>query len=282
MVEKAVEYVSHDARKFILGEISRLPIGQWEKTDGFIQSIKELNAEFLRLDGNFDTWLVRSSDSGEYLMGFNHWDDIEGEYIRYLINGPLFWLGLIDLGYSSHAKTPAGFRLNKAGHGMLLGSPPDCPNENDRIIFKPGSLIFCPSLVPRWVRYLIARMAEWRESPDDGYMYHVTPQSLAAARKQSLHASHLIALLRKYGKIPPPPYLIRSFQRWEENGSEVSLENVQVLRTSSPEMLQEVIHSKASRYLAKSLGPTTVVIKPGAQEKLSRILIELGYLCDVK
>jgi hypothetical protein len=282
IIEQAVEYDTEKARKSILGEISGLPVGNWMTTVEFIHYIEKVRPEFLRPGGNFDTWMVRATDSGEYLMGFDHWDDVEGEYIRYLIQGPLYWLGVIDLGYSSHATVPAGFRLNKAGHTLLLGSPPDCPEENDRIIFKPGSHILCPTLAPRWVRYLIARMAEWRESAEAGYLYQITPQSLAAARKQSLHVSHLVTLLRKFGRVPPPPNLIRSFQRWEDQGSEITLENVQVLRAASPEILQEIIKSKASRYLAETLGPTTIIIKPGVQEKLTRLLLDLGYLSDVK
>jgi hypothetical protein len=207
---------------------------------------------------------------------------VEGAYIRHLIRGPLFWLGVVELGYSSHASVPACFRVTSAGHLMLLGASPETKEESARILFKPGSQILCPALVPRWVRYLLARMSEWSELTKDGYMYQFTPQSLAAARKQTLRVSHLVNLLRKYGAVPPPPSLIRSFQRWEDHGSEVSLENIQILRVTTPEILQQIMKSRAARYLAEPLGPIAVVIKPGVSQKLSRLLIELGYLSELK
>ena len=282
IVEKADEYLPIKPREYILEMISGLPVGEWIDIGDLIDHIKESSAEFLRPDGNFDSWLIRSVDTGEYLNGFIHWPEVEGAYIRYLLQGPLFWLGIIDLGFSSHARMPGTFRVTVAGHMMLLGSTPTGREENGRIKFKGGSQILCPLLLPRWVRYLLARMAEWQEFNNDGYTYQFTPQSLASARKQTLRVSHLETLLRKYGSVPPTPSLIRALQRWEDHGSEVALESMQVLRVTSPEILQEIMKSKAARYLAEPLGPTAVVMKPGTKEKVTRLLIESGYLGEIK
>jgi hypothetical protein len=282
IVEKADQYSPIEAREYILEMISSLPVGEWIDIDDFIDHIKESTAEFLRPDGNFDSWLIRSVDTGEYLNGFIHWTDVEAVYIHHLLQGPLFWLGIIDLGFSSHARIPGTFRVTGTGHMLLLGSTPTVSDENGRIKFKAGSQILCPLLLPRWVRYLLARMAEWQGFDNDGYTYQFTPQSLAAARKQNLRVSHLETLLRKYGSVPPTPGLIRALQRWEDNGSEVSLESMQVLRVTSPEILKEIMKSKAARYLAEPLGPTAVVMKPGTKEKVTRLLIESGYLGEIK
>lgn len=282
IVEKAEEFVPNKPREYILELISSLPVGEWIDISDFIGHIKEISAEFLRPDGNFDSWLIRSVDTGEYLNGFLHWAEVEGAYIRHLLQGPLFWLGIIDLGFSSHARVPGTFRVTGAGHMLLLGSTPTGRDENGRIKFKAGSQILCPLLLPRWVRYLLARMAEWQEFNTDGFTYQFTPQSLAAARKQTLRVTHLETLLRKYGSVPPTPSLIRALQRWEDHGGEVSLEIMQVLRVTSPEILQEIMKSKAARYLAEPLGPTAIVMKPGAMEKVTRLLIESGYLGEIK
>jgi hypothetical protein len=282
IVEKANEFSPIKPREYILKMLSSLEVEEWITIGDFLDHIKEKSAEFLRPDGNFDTWLIRSVDTGEYLNGFNRWGDVEGAYIRYLLQGPLFWLGIIDLGFSSHARVPGTFKVTIAGHMLLLGSTPKGREENGRIKFKSGSQFLCPSLLPRWVRYLLARMAEWLEFNSDGYSYQFTPQSLAAARKQTLRVSHLETLLRKYGSVPPTPSLIRALQRWEDHGSEVSLESIQVLRVTSPEILQEIMKSKAARYLAEPLGPTAVIMKPGTKEKVTRLLIESGYLGEIK
>jgi hypothetical protein len=53
-----------------------------------------------------------------------------------------------------------------------------------------------------------------------------------------------------------------------------------VLRVSRPEVLEELRKSKAARFLGEMLGPTTVVLKDGAQSKVLAALAELGLLAE--
>jgi hypothetical protein len=59
------------------------------------------------------------------------------------------------------------------------------------------------------------------------------------------------------------------------------VEQVFVLRLSSPEILQELRASRAARFLGDPLGPTTVIVKPGAREKVLAALTEMGYLGEI-
>jgi hypothetical protein len=45
-------------------------------------------------------------------------------------------------------------------------------------------------------------------------------------------------------------------------------------------VLEELRRSRAGRFLGEVLGPTTVVVKPGAQSKILASLGELGLLAD--
>ena len=68
-------------------------------------------------------------------------------------------------------------------------------------------------------------------------------------------------------------------ERWEERGrGDAILENLLVLRLSSPEVLEALRKSRAARFLGDPLGPTAVIVNPGAAEKVLTILAELGYL----
>ena len=53
-----------------------------------------------------------------------------------------------------------------------------------------------------------------------------------------------------------------------------------VLRVTRPEVLDELRKSKAGRFLGESLGPVTLVVKPGAQSKVLAALAELGLLAE--
>jgi hypothetical protein len=74
--------------------------------------------------------------------------------------------------------------------------------------------------------------------------------------------------------------LVKSLKRWEVNGTEARAETQTVLRVSRPEVLEELRKSKGARFLGEPLGPTTVVIKAGAQSKVMAALAELGLLAE--
>jgi hypothetical protein len=47
-------------------------------------------------------------------------------------------------------------------------------------------------------------------------------------------------------------------------------------------MLSKLRASRAERFLGVPLGPTSVVVKPGAAEKVLAVLAEMGYLGEIK
>ena len=59
------------------------------------------------------------------------------------------------------------------------------------------------------------------------------------------------------------------------------LQSTLVLRLGSPELLKALRSSRAARYLGDPLGPTTVIVKPGAGEKVMEALTEMGHLGEV-
>jgi hypothetical protein len=121
----------------------------------------------------------------------------------------------------------------------------------------------------------------WDEETDEGYGYRLTPVSLSRAQQQGLTISHLLALLHRYTEVVPPS-LVKALERWDQHGSEARLEQLVVLRLSSPELLKQVRASRAARFLGDPLGSTAVIVKPGAWEKVLRVLAEMGYLGEAR
>ena len=58
------------------------------------------------------------------------------------------------------------------------------------------------------------------------------------------------------------------------------METQTILRVSSPDVLEELRKSRAGRFLGESLGPVTIIVKPGAQAKVLAALAELGLLAE--
>jgi len=96
------------ARKSILEFISRIPMNKWWNFTSFIKAIKQEHPDFQRTSGDYDSWFIRDLRTGEYLRGFEHWDEIEGTLIRYIVTGLMWW---IPLDVSSQIRLPFTNRI---------------------------------------------------------------------------------------------------------------------------------------------------------------------------
>ena len=263
------------ARKFLLDLLAAIPPGQWWSMNAFVRLVKEKFADFQRPAGDYDSWFIRRTSDGTFLRGFACWDEVDGALIRYLIAGPLFWLGMVDLAYPEKGMAPSAFRLSNQEYRISN-------TEAEKLHVTSQGRVDVPRLLPRAVRYQIARFCEWGEEKEDEYRYRITPATLTGAREQGLRVSQLLTLLRKYAAAPVPPPVVRAIQRWEEKGTEARLQTHTVLRVSSPEVLEELRKSRAGRFLDESLGPTAAVVKPGAGGRVMAALAELGLLAELE
>jgi hypothetical protein len=269
------------ARLAILDILGGLPPKRpfWSLT-AFVAAIRQASPDFQRPAGDYDSWYIRDSTRQEFLRGFSHWDAVDGALIRYLIAGPMHWLGLVDLAAPEADAPPAAFRLSGWAAALLQGdAPPGLPLEDEPLFVSSDARLRLPRLAPRSVRYQIARFSDWQDEREDGYYYRLTPASLERARRAGLRLSQLLGLLRKHASAVPP-ILVKALERWEDRGGEARLERVVVLRLSSPELLQTLRSSRAGRYLGDPLGPAAVIVKPGAWEKVLAVLAEMGYLAE--
>jgi hypothetical protein len=277
------------ARQAILDFVSTVPRDTWWSLSAFVVDVRDRHPDFQRPAGDYDSWYIREETSGEFLRGFFHWDAIDGALIRYVICGPMYWLGLVDLatplpkeGVSDLSLPVSAFRLSQWFDVILGGElPQGLPEENQLVLIGSDARLRVPPLVPRAVRYQLARFGNWEMPKNGAYVYRITTNSLARARQQGLQMVHLTNLLRRYSQAVPPN-LAKALERWNEHGTQARIQNVVVLRLSSPDLLQALRSSRAARFLGEPLGPAAVIIKPGAWKKVMEALAELGYLGEAE
>ncbi len=265
-------------RQMVLNFLDTVPLKTWWNMPSFISAIRQVQPDYQRPAGDYDSWYLRDIRSGEYLRGFEHWNEVDGYLLCYLLGGPLYWLGILDLAQPEMNAPCTAFRTSEWAFDLLRGEVPILATREDQLVqVSSEARLRVPRLAPRAVRYQIARFCAWEGLADDIYSYRITPPSLDRARQQGLRPGQLMAIIRKFAAVVPPS-LGRALDRWEEHGAEARLERVVVLRMSDPELLQILRNSRAAGFLGDPLGPTTVVIKAGAVKKVLAILAELGYL----
>jgi hypothetical protein len=269
------------ARQSILGFLATVPKETWWSLEAFVAAIRRRQPDFQRPAGDYDSWFIRREGTEEYLRGFVHWEDVDGALVRFTIAGPLHWLGVLDLAAPKEGKPVTAFRSSRWAEALLKGETPrDLLEEKDLIKVDSRGMLRCSAHVPRAARYQIARFGDWEGWDGSAYRYRLTPASLKRAAGQGLNVAHLLALLRRYAAAVPPA-LATALERWEKEGTPARLERLVVLRVSSPEILSRLRSSRAARFLGDPLGPTAVIVRPGAQEKVLVALAEMGYLGEI-
>ncbi len=264
-------------------ESEKLP---WWNVTALIDHIHQHDADFQRPEGDYDSWHIRRVSTGEYLRGFQHWIDVEGRLIRFLLGGVFFWLGLVDIAFSDPAAPDAllsltAVRLNPVGAKLLQGEKLHrFQDATTAMTINHEGMVCIPLRSPRHIRYQLARFSELQEFNGREYLYSVTPSSLQRAGRQGLKVSHLISLLQKNTQKMPPHWL-KALHRWERFGTEVYLRSVEILEVKHERVLQEIMKTRASRYIIRSLNPTTALIKPGSRLKVLSELYALGLLGEV-
>jgi hypothetical protein len=270
-----------ETRDSLLDALGEVPEKKWWNLDSFVKAIYDREPDFQRPAGDFDTWLIRDANTGNSLSGFEHWEDVDGALIRYMITGPMHWLGLIDLASSSKNAPVKAFCFSEWASDLLLGKPfMQAPTEDQPIKSFSDGTIMATTLTPRISRYQVSRFCLWVDEHEKSYTYQLTPKSLHTAGEQGLKPSHLETLLNKYGDTPPPS-LVKALHQWDQKGGQVRIHAAVLLRVNDTKILNALRDSSAGRFISEPLGPTAAVIEPGAADKVASALVRLGYLSDI-
>ena len=264
----------HETREFLLNLLDAVPENKWWSLNAFVRDVKQKYADFQRPAGDYDSWFIKRASDGQYLRGFQHWDEVDGALIRYFITNILFWLGQVDLSTAEGSNQPTAFRIINIESRVAN-------IEDKKLHVSSQGKITVPRLTPRVVRYQLARFCEWDEEKNEQFRYHITTNSLAKAKEQGLKPEHLLSLLVKHSDGGVPPSLVKALKRWEVNGTEARVQTQVVLKVSRPEILEEMRKSKAGKYLGEVLSPTAVIVKSGAIQNVMDALTELGLLTEV-
>lgn len=257
-------------RYTLLQLLGRLDPGCWYAIPDLVREIQARNPTFQRTEAEFATWYIRDAETGEYLRGFENWDRVEGALLRYLLTGPLHWLGVVELG------EPDRIRLSPFGAAYLgKGDPP--PDGDTRFVLLEDGTIEVGA-ARRYERFQIARIADWVAS-GEVYRYRITARSLARAQGQNIGPERILDFFRRYD-LTPPEALGRALARWAARGPEATVERALVLRVSHPELMRQLLATEARRHVREVLSPVAVTVHPAGWPQVRAALLQLGVVPD--
>jgi hypothetical protein len=262
-----------DARTAVLAELKN--IKGWVSLADLTKRLAEHNYEFL-----FPRRIVSSSYynrtniySGNINPGgwefpgiFSEgdgWQKVEANFIRITMFEFLFWMGLVDAGYSDiKLKQPDLFRLTPAGEWLLGGGkPPSIPKESGQVILQPDFTITAFDPVSDAVLHQLEQFAQ-RISAERAAVYRLTQQTVYAGQQNGWDASRIKTTLEELSGQPLPPNVARSLAEWQHWHERIRIRrDMVVLQAANPQDLLLLAEDKElSPWLKNQPAPGTSIL----------------------
>jgi hypothetical protein len=272
------------ARAAILELVGRCPVGTWLSIGGFVDTVHAQVVDYLRPDGDFESWYIRDARSGEFLTGIESWDQVEGALLTWVLTGPLHWLGVVSLGYREGWEKATAFSITPWG-AALLGQPDALPAEED-VEPQPAHVsadatVTLARTASLSDRFQLARIAEWRASGET-YAFVITPSSLGQALGAGIEETRIERFLARIAADAVPAATVARLRAWASRYGDVRLRRVAVLEARSPQVMAELrAHNRIGPYLRQALSPTMVVVREVDWDTVVRELQQAGYLPEI-
>jgi hypothetical protein len=272
------------AREAVLNFLAQVPLNTWWSLDSLVAALKERQPDFQRRGGDYESWYIRDAATGEYLRGFDHWERVDGALVRWLVENPLAWLGLVEVATTENTEKNSVakiFRVTPSGAAFLGQGkwPTSAPPVS--ILATSDGVLRVPLTASHYVRFQVARIAQWLPLEEDHYAYRLTPASLERGVQRGIALGRILSFLQEATGNDLPATLAGALRRWERAGAEASLAEVVILTLKSDELLDTLRATPALRpYLGERLGPGLVVVRREHTEALRPALAEVGILLD--
>ena len=285
-------YDRKNPRAVILRFLADLPADTWWSLSGFNAAVKRAAPDFLR--GSFSNSRGQILDAdGNDLSGIGSWFQLEGAYIRFILFGPLRWLGITQTAYEDRENETAGaFRITREGLFYLVESAE--AEISPSILAKPNleqaapnvasdGAITCSSRVPRYFRYTAARCCEIERLKGDICTFRLTPNSLSGAEKAGISKESFLALLRRFSGKAVPPTLARMLSSEEKVLIPATIYNATILTVPQPRILEELLGtSRLEKWILQQINENSLMIDPKGIDEFRRYLMEKEIFVDIQ
>lgn len=254
-------------RKIVLDYLPQNGDG-WQLLSTLTEDIREEAYQFLfegrKFSGSYN-WRTRSyevetaykSSNNRYSANFNGikdeqegWGKVEADLINHIIAGPLYWLGLVDLGYNSEPpndpqgnKTIVAYRLNEYGRWLLdQGSKPEASQENEgTVIIQPNFELTVMGQVSDETLLTLDLFSQVLKEQEYTSTFKLTRQTIYAAQKLGWGIERILTYLEEISDKPVPQNVRRSLEEWGALHERITIRRgVQLIDTAEEKIAAEI------------------------------------------
>ncbi|MGB9722371.1 MAG: helicase-associated domain-containing protein [Chloroflexia bacterium] len=262
----------------VLKALASLEAGRWYTLAGWLRFIESSAPDFLQPEGTSGRLRLRS---GRPLpTGPAAWKEVEGRYLRFIVEGPLHWLGLVDLGKG--AAGDDAFRLNDLGQSLLHPEAGRPHLEEEPAAVEGTFEVWVPLEASPYIVFILEEYAE-RVCRDALSLYRLTRPALHRALERGAGVERLIEALERCGRGALPQNVAYTLREWASAYGKLRLRRPLLLTAAEAERLSEVLADPTIRAACGDrLSPTAVEVPAEQVAALLEALGRLGYLPQVE
>ncbi|MFM7585108.1 MAG: helicase-associated domain-containing protein [Caldilinea sp.] len=232
---------------------------------------------------------------GNFIRNRGHLIDamtvLEESFVHEMTTGPLFQLGLVELGdwSSANSKEDVLIRLTEQGRQTLQDLADAYPAEADlaensqdqgRIVVQPNFHVLALGPVPTRLLVRLGLCAKRTKADHHVFEYTLTRESIYAAQQAGLVTDAVIQWLEEAAGGALPQNVRRSLWEWGQHHERIVFRpDVSLLQTKDAAQLERLLADPAvSSQLERTLAPSIALLRPQAVRALSDTLLAQGIL----
>ncbi len=218
---------------------------------------------------------------GGWISPHENWLRVEGAFLAAVLDGPLAWLGALDVDDTPDGET-AAYCVSAVGRALLgKGDWPPALTETEsgRLVIQPNfEALALPPLRESLLCFL-DQCAE-RQSLDQVALYHLTRERWLRALRAGTSAANLIERLEQMAAAPLPQNMRYSLLEWERQAQRIRLyRGVALLEVQDAALLDSLLADAAlATLILRRLTPTAALVDRQQLPRLYRALLGRGHL----
>lgn len=261
------------ARQVVLHYLQEFAGGEWVSEDAFCDAVHATNPDFLREDYASLSWAMVDVAAEAELYGAESWDPVEGEWIRYVLRGPLYWLGIVRCGRDSGGRR-AAFQL--APEVAVQDPALFLPEDTQQVVFRDDLGMFAPSGVDLGLLYRIEPYLVLRGRDAAGSSYRFTRVSVLRGLEAGGSWDELRELVEQLS-LHVPEHVSHQLREWAASYGRLLLEGAILLTAVTEEEADSAVQSPGvASCLGERLGRQTFRVSPERVWQLTDVLREAG------
>jgi hypothetical protein len=285
------------ARQGVLKALVKLHDGKgvWQEPAALLAHLKKNDYGFLleRKRGYGVSGMYASpyySSNNPYGISFtvardeaSGWDIVEKAFVIHLLTGPLYWLGIVDIGYSGadqpgEGNPPAAYRLTEVGAWLMgLAEQPQFVESGGRVVVQPNFNVLAMEPISDVVLVELDHFAD-SLGGDRAVTYELSKESLYRGQQAGWGAERVIAFLEKHQGGTLPSNVARTLAEWETAHRRMTFHRRKLVVQFADEDADVQASLVLAPFKPHALAERFYLIPTGDYEKIGATLRDAGWM----